>query len=175
MVESETEDTASRRDGRRANRRARARLAAVGLGVALSAAACLPSLAGPPLTNPPGPPPPPAPGVSAALTYAAAQLGKPYCFAGAGPSCFDCSGLTMQAWGAGGIVLPHFSGAQFSMFRLVPMSQLLPGDLVFPSDPNQHVGLYIGYGLLIHATTPGDVVRIATLSEIGITLAVRPH
>jgi cell wall-associated NlpC family hydrolase len=80
----------------------------------------------------------------------------------------------MRAWGAGGIVLPHFSGAQYLRFPRVPLSQLRPGDLVFPADPNQHVGLYIGFGLLIHATTPGDVVRIATLGEIGITLAVRP-
>jgi cell wall-associated NlpC family hydrolase len=61
------------------------------------------------------------------------------------------------------------------MFRRVPLNQLQPGDLVFPPDPNQHVGLYLGAGLMIHATTPGDVVRVATLGEIGITLAVLPH
>jgi cell wall-associated NlpC family hydrolase len=176
VVEPGIEDGTRRADGRPAGRRRRARLAAVGLGVALTAAACLPSLTKPPaLTNPTGPPPPPAPGAAAALSYAVAQLGKPYCHAGAGPGCFDCSGLTMRAWGAGGIVLPHFSGAQFSMFRRVPLNQLQPGDLVFPPDPNQHVGLYVGAGLMIHAPTTGDVVRVATLGDIGITLAVRPH
>lgn len=174
MIKSEIEDATPRPEGRpvprRGRARSRARLAAVGLGIALSAAACLPTL-----SNPPGPPPPPSPGVGAALSYATAQLGKPYCYAGAGPSCFDCSGLTMQAWAAGGIVLPHFSGAQFSMFRRVPMDQLMPGDLLFPPDPNQHVAIYIGGGLLIHATHPGDVVRIDTLANVGITMAVRPH
>ena len=94
--------------------------------------------------------------------------------AGTGPSCFDCSGLTMMAWGAGGLTLPHFSGAQFAMFPQVPLTQLVPGDLVFPADPNQHVGIYVGNGLMVHATTPGDVVKYAPLGVVGITLAVRP-
>ena len=61
------------------------------------------------------------------------------------------------------------------MFRRVPMNELQPGDLVFPADPAQHVGLYLGLNLLIHATHTGDVVRIAKLGDVGITLAVRPN
>jgi len=102
-----------------------------------------------------GPPPPPAPGAATAVVFIESQIGKPYCFAGAGPSCFDCSGLTMRAWQAGGITLPHFSGAQFAMFPSVPMTQLQPGDLVFPADPSQHVAMYIGSGSSFMPPTPG--------------------
>jgi len=42
-----------------------------------------------------------------AVAYARAQLGKPYVFAAAGPDAFDCSGLTMMAWAAAGVSLPH--------------------------------------------------------------------
>lgn len=123
-----------------------------------------------------GPPPPPAPGAATAVVFIESQIGKPYCFAGAGPSCFDCSGLTMRAWQAGGITLPHFSGAQFAMFPSVPMTQLQPGDLVFPADPSQHVAMYIGSGLIVHATHTGDFVRMEPLNEpgLGLVQAVRP-
>ncbi len=150
-------------------RRPTARLAVVTLVLAfgLGAAACVAPVAS-------GPPPPPNPHAALAVAYAEAQVGKPYCYAGTGPGCFDCSGLTMKAWAAGGLALPHFSGAQYQMFPKVPLSQLIPGDLVFPADPNQHVGIYVGNGRMVHATTPGDVVKYATLGPVGITQAVRP-
>ena len=151
----------------RGRRRPTRRLAVVAVALGLGATACLGQV-------PSGPPPPVNPGAAAAIAYATQQLGKPYCTGGAGPTCFDCSGLTMRAWGAGGLVLPHFSGAQYSMFPKIALSQLQPGDLVFPPDPNQHVGLYIGNGNMIHATTPGDVVKVASISIVGMTLAVRP-
>jgi len=123
-----------------------------------------------------GPPPPPAPGAATAVAFIESQIGKPYCFAGAGPSCFDCSGLTMRAWQAGGLALPHFSGAQYAMFPTVPLTQLRPGDLVFPADPSQHVAMYIGSGFIVHATHTGDFVRAEPLTEpgLGLVLAVRP-
>jgi cell wall-associated NlpC family hydrolase len=100
-------------------------------------------------------------GAGAAIAYARAQLGKPYCYAGSGPGCFDCSGLTMRAWGAAGVSMPHYSGAQYSMFPHVPLSSMLPGDLVFwGPGGSQHVGLYIGGGQMIAAPHTGDVVKI---------------
>src|SRR5207247_9980640 len=70
-------------------------------------------------------------GAATAIAYARSQLGKPYCYAGSGPGCFDCSGLTMRAWGAAGVSMPHYSGAQYSMFPHVPLNAMQPGDLVF--------------------------------------------
>jgi cell wall-associated NlpC family hydrolase len=91
-----------------------------------------------------------------AVAYAQAQLGKPYCYAGAGPDCFDCSGLTMKAWGAAGVGMSHNSEAQYASFPHVPMDQLQPGDIVWKPG---HVGLYVGNGTVIHAPHTGDVVK----------------
>jgi peptidoglycan DL-endopeptidase CwlO len=113
-------------------------------------------------------------GASAAIAYARSQLGKPYCYAGAGPACFDCSGLTMRAWGAAGVSMPHYSGAQYSMFPHVPLSAMQPGDLVFwGPGGSDHVGLYIGGGQMIAAPHTGDVVKTQAVfgSPVG---AARP-
>lgn len=115
-------------------------------------------------------------GAGAAVAFAEAQVGKPYQFAATGPATYDCSGLTMRAWQAGGVSMAHFSGAQYSAFPKVPMDRLQPGDLVFPSDPGAHVGIYIGGGMMIHATHTGDFVRRDPISQSGLvmTQAVRP-
>ena len=113
-------------------------------------------------------------GAAAAIAYARSQLGKPYCYAGAGPACFDCSGLTMRAWGAAGVSMPHYSGAQYSMFPHVPLNAMQPGDLVFwGPGGSDHVGLYIGGGQMIAAPHTGDVVKIQAVygSPVG---AARP-
>jgi cell wall-associated NlpC family hydrolase len=114
----------------------------------------------------PGPIPAPSGGAGAAIAYARAQLGKPYQYAGAGPSTFDCSGLTMMAWAQGGVSMPHGSQAQYNMFPKVPISALQPGDLVFfgSSGPtNHHVGLYVGGGTMIEAPHTGDVVKYSSI------------
>jgi peptidoglycan DL-endopeptidase CwlO len=115
--------------------------------------------------------PPPASGdVSAVLAYAYAQLGKPYCYAGVGPSCYDCSGLTMMAWAQAGVSMPHGSYDQMAMFPSVPMDQLQPGDLVFWDG---HVGIYVGNGSVLHAPHTGTVVQITPIWP-GVIGANRP-
>lgn len=111
-------------------------------------------------------------GAGTAVAWALAQVGKPYCYAGTGPGCFDCSGLTMMAWAAAGVSMPHFSGAQYGAFPRVPLSELQPGDLLFHNDPGAHVSMYIGGGQKVAATHTGDFVRVQSMS--GITQAVRP-
>jgi cell wall-associated NlpC family hydrolase len=99
-----------------------------------------------------------------AIAFARAQLGKPYRYAAAGPNAYDCSGLTMAAWGAAGVRLPHYSGAQYSMLPHVSLAAMVPGDLIFwGPGGSQHVGLYIGGGLMIAAPTTGEVVKIQAI------------
>jgi cell wall-associated NlpC family hydrolase len=119
-----------------------------------------------------GPLPAPSGSAGVAIRYAEAQLGKPYCYAGTGPGCYDCSGLTMMAWGAAGVGMAHYSGAQYDAFPHVPMNELQPGDLVFTADPGQHVGLYVGGGEVIHAPQTGQDVGYIGVSYFS--LAARP-
>jgi cell wall-associated NlpC family hydrolase len=117
----------------------------------------------------------PASGAAAvALATARAQLGKPYATAGAGPGKFDCSGLTMYAWAAAGVQLPHSSKAQIGVGRTVSMSELQPGDLVYFYSPISHVGIYEGNGVMIHAPTPGDVVKRTEIKYLPFAGASRP-
>ena len=113
--------------------------------------------------------PAPSGRAAAAIAYAEAQLGKPYEYAAAGPNSFDCSGLTMMAWRAAGVSMPHYSGAQYAMFPHVPLDQLQPGDLIFKGPGgSDHVSMYIGGGLQIAATHTGDYVRIQPVSDSSI-------
>jgi cell wall-associated NlpC family hydrolase len=118
--------------------------------------------------------PAPSARAAAAIQYAEAQLGKPYEYAASGPNTFDCSGLTMMAWAAAGVSMPHYSGAQYAMFPHVPLDELQPGDLIFKGPGgSEHVSMYIGGGLQIAATHTGDYVRIQPVSGNSIG-AARP-
>jgi cell wall-associated NlpC family hydrolase len=119
-----------------------------------------------------GPVPDPSGGAGAAVAFALAQVGKPYQYAATGPDTYDCSGLTMRAWQAGGISLPHYSGAQARMFPPVPLDQLQPGDLITTSSWSAHVGIWVGGGY-VHATHTGDVIRHVAGSG-SVRAAVRP-
>lgn len=115
----------------------------------------------------PGNLPAPSPKAAIAIEWARQQLGKPYRYAASGPGSFDCSGLTMMAYRAAGISMPHYSGAQYSMFPKVSQSQLQPGDLVFRgAGGSAHVAIYIGNGMIITAPQTGDVVKIASMGRI---------
>ncbi|HTE71208.1 MAG TPA: NlpC/P60 family protein [Actinomycetes bacterium] len=128
-------------------------------------------------SNPPASPPPSGGGggasgsAAAAVSYARAQVGDPYCYGGAGPGCFDCSGLTMMAWQQAGVSLPHSSAAQYNVGRRISASELQPGDLIFYYSPISHVSIYIGGGQRISATHTGDYVRVQSLgsSIVGYT------
>jgi cell wall-associated NlpC family hydrolase len=116
----------------------------------------------------PAPSPPPSSGgggATAVVNYAMAQVGKPYCYGGAGPGCFDCSGLTMRAWAQAGVSLPHSSAAQYGVGRHVSAGELQPGDLVFYYSPISHVSIYIGNGQRVSATHTGDYVRVQSLGS----------
>jgi cell wall-associated NlpC family hydrolase len=107
-----------------------------------------------------------APSVSgragAAVSYAYGALGKPYVWAADGPDGYDCSGLTLAAWRAAGVSLPHNAAMQWDATTHISRSQLAPGDLVFYESLG-HVAIYVGSGKVIHAPTFGDVVKLASV------------
>lgn len=111
---------------------------------------------------------------AAAVRFAMAQVGDAYVYGAAGPNAWDCSGLTMVAWGQAGVGLPHSSSAQFGSGPHIPASALRPGDLVFYYSPISHVGIYIGNGMIVHAAHPGAGVRVAGLYSMPFAGAVRP-
>jgi peptidoglycan DL-endopeptidase CwlO len=113
-------------------------------------------------------------GADRAVAYVRAQLGKPYVYGGAGPDSFDCSGLTMRAWQAGGVrTLTHSARAQYRATSRVAYGDLRPGDLIFWSraegDPATiyHVGMYIGAGRMIHAPNPSRPVEEKSVFYMG--------
>jgi cell wall-associated NlpC family hydrolase len=100
-----------------------------------------------------------------AVDFALAQLGKPYAFGAAGPHSYDCSGLTMAAWRAGGVSLPHLAAAQYHYGTHVGLAHLQPGDLVFMYHPIGHVSIYIGNGKVVSAPQTGENVKIVPLAQ----------
>jgi len=110
------------------------------------------------------------------VAYAKQQLGTPYVWGGATPGVgFDCSGLTMAAYAAAGIMLPHFSGSggQWDIGKRIARSDLIPADLVFfvGGDGTEmspgHVGIYIGGGKMIDAPHTGANVRTESVDSFG--------
>lgn len=104
-----------------------------------------------------------------AVTFALAQLGKPYLWGGNGPRAYDCSGLTQQAWIRGGVQIGRVVSQQLRDGVPTTLVALKPGDLVMipgalgtMAAPG-HVGIYIGAGLVLHAPRTGDVVRVVAL------------
>ncbi len=99
----------------------------------------------------------------AVVEFARAQVGKRYCWGGAGPTCFDCSGLVTRAWGTAGVRLPHSSEAiaSASAFPLdeVALDEVRAGDILWWPG---HVAIYAGDGFAIEALDSRDgVVRRA--------------
>ncbi|MFB8030781.1 NlpC/P60 family protein [Streptomyces sp. NPDC056465] len=108
------------------------------------------------------------------LSFARAQIGKPYVWGATGPSSYDCSGLTQAAWKAAGVDLPRTTWDQVEVGTRVATADLQPGDLVFFYDDISHVGIYKGDGMMIHAPKPGANVREESIYYMPIYGSVRP-
>lgn len=101
--------------------------------------------------------------VSQAMSY----LGVPYVYGGTSPSGFDCSGLVNYVYTQNGYSVNRT--AQSLMDNGVPVEDLVSGDLVFFANGADggvgHVGIYIGDGQFVHASSGSGQVRVSTLSE----------
>ncbi|MDZ4270404.1 MAG: peptidoglycan hydrolase RipC [Mycobacterium sp.] len=127
-----------------------------------------------PLPDVPGAIPPgdiAAPGSPASTTViqaALSRIGSPYSWGGSGPGAFDCSGLVMWSFQQAGISLPHSSQALARGGQPVSRDQMQPGDLVTYYSDASHVGIYIGDGMMVHASTYGTPVRVAPVDNAPI-------
>jgi cell wall-associated NlpC family hydrolase len=110
-----------------------------------------------------------------AIKFACAQIGKSYVWGTAGPSTFDCSGLTMAAWGKAGISLPHNARAQWSSVQHVSRANLRIGDLVFYYSDIHHVAMYAGGGYIVHASMAGVPIRMRLIDAASIYGYGRPY
>ncbi|HEX2285202.1 MAG TPA: peptidoglycan hydrolase RipC [Mycobacterium sp.] len=126
-------------------------------------------LAAPPGAIPPGDMAPPPAGHSSTVIQAAlSRIGSPYSWGGSGPNAFDCSGLVMWSFQQAGISLPHSSQALAEGGQPVSRDQMQPGDLVTYYSDASHVGIYIGDGMMVHASTYGTPVRVAPVDNAPI-------
>jgi cell wall-associated NlpC family hydrolase len=112
------------------------------------------------------------------LAFAARQLGTPYLWGGTGPGGFDCSGLAQAAFAHAGVTLPRVAQAQYSAGPpLADGATVRAGDLVFfGTGPEgvDHVGIYVGSGLMIDAPHTGALVRVESAGWSGLVGATRP-
>ena len=103
------------------------------------------------------------------VALAKQYLGTPYVLGGNGPSSFDCSGFTKYIYAQFGYTLNRTATDQLQNGVSVSRSELQPGDLVFfkynTSKPVSHVGIYIGGGEFIHASTNRYVVQIDQMNS----------
>lgn len=127
--------------------------------------------------NPPGKLPPEwqaptDPQENAAVTYALAQVGKPYVWGATGPNSFDCSGLMLAAWAHAGVALDRTTHDQVhDGYPVSSIAAAQPGDLLFipgadgtVTNPG-HVGMYIGYGTIVDAYDSQKGVIIESLAS----------
>jgi cell wall-associated NlpC family hydrolase len=102
------------------------------------------------------------------IQAALSRIGSPYSWGGSGPSAFDCSGLVMWSFQQAGISLPHSSQALASGGQPVSLDQMQPGDVVNYYSDASHSAIYIGDGMMVHASTYGTPVRVAPVDNAPI-------
>ena len=100
---------------------------------------------------------------------AKSHLGKKYVWGANGPYTFDCSGFTKAVFAQYNIDIPRVSRDQAKEGRIVPWNYLKKGDLIFfdskKSSRVSHVGIYLGEGRFIHASSSKHRVVISNLTS----------
>jgi cell wall-associated NlpC family hydrolase len=90
-----------------------------------------------------------------------------YGWAEAGPSEYDCSGLTMVAWEAAGVTLAHYTGSQWDESHAISKSDLRVGDLIFYNS-GHHVAIYIGNGWIVQAEETGEPLKESPMTFMAV-------
>lgn len=112
----------------------------------------------------------------AIIDAARSQLGVPYLWGGTTPNIgLDCSGLTQYCYAQAGLSLSRTTYSQIAQCSLIDLATAVPGDLVFMSfsalGVPEHVGIYIGDGMMIHAPQAGEVIKIGAVFDINAQYA----
>ncbi len=111
---------------------------------------------------------------NAIAQYALQFVGYPYVYGGSSPSGFDCSGFVRYVCSQKGYSVKRTASAQMDNGTPVSYSQLQSGDLVFFNNGNSskratHVGIYIGNGQFVHASTSTTGVIISDMNSAYYT------
>ena len=102
-----------------------------------------------------------------AVRAAVSKVGAPYVWGATGPDSFDCSGLMLWAYKQAGVDIPRTSQAQLAGGTPVNREDLQPGDLVISYPAATHVAMYVGDGLVVHASTFGVPVAVVPIDQAG--------
>ncbi|MFG3224690.1 C40 family peptidase [Kitasatospora sp. NPDC048194] len=114
--------------------------------------------------------------VQTAIRWALGQLGTAYQWGGTCANSHgadpmgrcDCSSLMQMAYRSAGVSLERTTYDQVKQGSAASADSLKPGDLLFTRGTAavpEHVGMFIGSGLIVHAPKTGDVVKISTLAS----------
>ena len=100
---------------------------------------------------------------NAVASYALQFVGNPYVYGGTSlTNGADCSGFVMAVYSHFGVGLPHSSGAQRGCgYSVGGLANAQPGDIVCYSG---HVGIYIGNGQIVHASTAATGIKVSNAS-----------
>ena len=107
----------------------------------------------------------------ALLREALSWRGVPYVYGGESKKGVDCSGFVMKVYkDALGILLPRTSAEQGEFAKKVKVKNLKIGDLLFfhtskKSKKINHVGMYVGNGNMIHASSSQGVVIVSFYNQ----------
>lgn len=102
------------------------------------------------------------------LNSCRSYMGTPYVWGGEQPGGFDCSGYVQYVYAKHGFYLPRTADIQYNVGKRVKLGEERPGDLVFfetYAPGASHVGVYLGNGYFIHASSSRGVTMDRLSSE----------